>query len=77
MSEFFRKCQRCCFAFLQDVPLLASMHLAQLSVWRILRRREKENTARRKAFRLIPGGHASPKLDGDNLSFLDSREKSF
>jgi hypothetical protein len=56
MSEFFQKWQRGSSVFLKDFHLLASLYLAQFTVWRFLRQRRKENAARRKSFRLVQGG---------------------
>lgn len=42
--------------FLDDLRLLASLYLAHLIVWRTVRRRLKEDWARRHNFRLINGG---------------------
>jgi hypothetical protein len=56
MSEVFQKWLRGSFVFLKDLHLLAWLCMAQFIVWRFLRRRRKENVARRKSFRLVQGG---------------------
>ena len=40
---------------LGDLRFLAVVTLAQFIVWRTLRRRDRENSARRKAFKLLRG----------------------
>jgi hypothetical protein len=58
MAEFFQLRQRG-LVFLKDLHLLASLYMAHFIVWRTLRRRRKENTARRKVFKLLNGGAAT------------------
>ena len=55
MSEFFQKWRHGSFVFLTDLGLLKDLCLAEFIVWRFLRRRRKENAARRKRFKLLSG----------------------
>ena len=71
MSEFFQKWQRSSFVFLKDLHLLASLRLAQFMVWRFLRRRRKENAARRKSFRLVHGRACGKQAESYGVSRVD------
>lgn len=71
MSEFFQKWQRGSFVFLKDLRLLTSLYLAQFMVWRFLRRRRKENAARRKSFRLVQGRASVNQAESYRVSRID------
>ena len=48
--------KRSCIVLCKDLSLLASLMIARLIVWRILRARRKERAARLKNLKLINGG---------------------
>jgi len=56
LKGFIEQWERGVVVFVDDLYLLVSLYLAHFIVWRTLRRYRKENTARRKAFKLPDGG---------------------
>jgi hypothetical protein len=56
-------------ALVEDLRFFASVALAQLIVWRTLRRRYREASARRKAFKLLRGEGAAQLQPQDVLGF--------
>jgi len=56
MTEFYQKPERGMFIFLDDLQLFAWFCLAKFIVWRTVRRRGKEDSERRKKFKLLIGG---------------------
>ena len=68
MKESSRQWKRGMVGFLNDLPLLVSLCIAQFIVWRVLHRRRKENSARRSEFKLLRGegfsAHAGQHLVG-------------
>lgn len=55
MKELSQKCQRGIVILINDLRLLASLYLAHFIVWRTIRRRFREKSARRREFKLLHG----------------------
>ena len=53
MNEFYEKRRSGARIFLRDLPLLASLCVAEFIVWRYLRGRRKERAARLKLIKLV------------------------
>ena len=58
---------------LKDVRFLVSVALAHFIVWRTLRRRYRENTARRQQFKLLRGGTSLTQPQSQVVRVLDWR----
>jgi hypothetical protein len=58
---------------LEDLSFLASVALAHFSVWRTLRRRYKENSARRRKFKLLRGEGSMAQAQSQVVRAFDWR----
>jgi hypothetical protein len=57
----------------EDLRLLASVALGHFIIWRTLRRRHRENSARRRDFKLLRGEESMPQAQSQVMRGFDWR----